>query len=215
MKLDSEVKQEMRSWVREYINELCIVRSKLPEEKYKLKAKSGGYYIWQFYLRRGLFNSKFLNCIGCLFWDIYSDQYSNKPFQIAGLETGSTPLIVGLSMTAPLFNINLNAFSIRQNRKTYGLLNRMEGLPDPNLPVLLVDDLCNSKDTLYEAKKHIEWEKLNLYDSAFTIINKNINVTDSDKYDKYIGKDLPVVSLFYTKDFDLSYEDYKKAIQER
>jgi len=203
---DDEIK-EMRSILYNYINDNCIIRRPPGDRNFVLLTHSGDRYIWQFYLRKMLFNSKFLTYTGMLFWSKYAEEFKKSPFQIAGLETGSTPLIVGLAMTAPSFGINVNAFSIRKDRKTYGTLNRMEGIVTDE-PVMLVDDLCNSKNTMFLAKKYCEEEDLKIYNKAFTVVNKNILKTDSTEFDKYIGETLPVDSLFYINEFDLEYLDY-------
>jgi len=199
--IDSKVNEYMRAWLREYINENCIVRVK-PGEPLLPGRKSGVEYSWQFYLRRGLFNSKFLNYTGCLFWNIFADKHRENPFQIAGLETGSTPLIVGLTMTAPLFDINVNSFSIRSQRKTYGLKNIFEGIVDPDMPVLIVDDLSNSKETIHRARAECKQESLTLLDDVFTVVHK-------DYYSNYVVKDgINYYSLFGLNNFDLSYTKY-------
>lgn len=198
---------EMRQNLFEYINDNCIIRRPPGDRNFVLIANNGGMYGWQFYMRRMLFNSRYLTYTCMLFWSRYAEEFKNTPFQIAGLETGSTPLVTGLAMTAPSFGINVNAFSVREKRKRYGMLNRMEGIVT-NDPVMLVDDLCNSKETMWLAKKYCEEEELTIYNKAFTVINKNILETDSTTYDKHIGESLPVESLFYFNEFDLNYIDY-------
>jgi len=207
MKFDDDEIRTMKTLLREFINDYCIIRRPTGDKDFLLQDMHGGNYNWQFYPRRGLFNSKFLSYVGMIFWSKYADKFRESPFQLAGLETGSTPLLVGLAMTAPSFEIRVNAFSIRKDRKTYGQYNRMEGIVNDD-PVLLVDDLCNSKNTMFLARKHCIEEGLTIYDTAFTIINKNILPTDSARFDKHIGAQLPVDSIFYISDFDTDYETY-------
>ena len=212
--LEDDARQYMLSWLREYINEKCLVRVNLAKEEPLPSRTPGELYGSQYYLRRGLFNAKFLNYVGMLFWDMYYDEYIQTPFQIAGLETGSTPLIVGLTMSARAFDIEVNSFSIRKEKKTYGLLNRMEGIVDPDLPVMLVDDLCNSKETMWLAKKYCEEENLKFYTSFFVILNKihrqEWNNTNPELHtkDKYLGQDIEVKNLFYADQFDGSFKSY-------
>lgn len=206
--VSDEQRAHFKSITREYINDYCIYR--VLEGNAPLPALNHSTpYNWQIYLRRGLFNAKFLNTIGVLFWDLYADQYKQKPFQIAGFETGSTPLIVGIAMTASLFDIDVNAVSIRKDKKSYGLFNRFEGIVDYNLPVLLVDDLCNSANTLAQAMHYVLAEQLELYDSGFAIINKDIDKSHPD-FDKYIGPSFKINSLFTIDQFDLTVSSYLK-----
>ena len=198
---------EMRTYLFNFINDNCIERRPPGDRNFVLMTHDGNLYDWQFYLRRMLFNSRYLTYTGMLFWTRYADEFKQYPFQIAGLETGSTPLIVGLAMTAPSFGVNVNAFSIRKDRKRYGLYNRMEGIVT-NDPIMLVDDMCNSKNTMLIAKRYCEEEELPIYHKAFSVVNKNILETDSKNYDKHIGPSLQVDSLFYIDEFDLSYIQY-------
>jgi orotate phosphoribosyltransferase len=196
-----------RAWLRDYINEHCIYRVKPGEEKLIDKATGKKKYIWQFYLRRGLTNPDFMRNVARLFWREFGPLFEQRPFQIAGLETGATPLITALAMTSPP---GCSSFIIRENVKKYGLLNRFEGIVDPGLPVLLVDDLCNSKNSLMQAKKYCEKEGLELYDRGFAVINKNIEGAQLG-FDKHIGDKFPVRSLFQIEDFDMTYQAYLTA----
>lgn len=210
MKLHEDVEVYMWEWLRDYINENCLVR--IPFDQTPLPGKKPGTtYIWQFYMRRGLFDSTFLNYVGCLFWNKFADQYRAKPFQIAGLETGSTPLIVGITTTATLFDIKVNSFSIRAERKKYGLLNIFEGIVDSNLPVLIVDDLSNSKDTINRARSICKQEGLSLLDDVFTIVHKEMGVTKGLHFNYMSTKvttDITYNYLFAMNQFDLTYEAY-------
>lgn len=210
IELSEQEKNKMYDSLRDYINDVCIIRRPTGNKDFVLQSTvPNEHYEWQFYLRRGLFNAMFLRYVSMLFWDRYAERWKKQPFQIAGLETGSTPLIVGLALHSHLFDINVNAFSVREKRKTYGMLNRMEGIPN-DLPVMLVDDLCNSKNTMHKAKQHCEEDGLKIYDTAFVVVNKNILATDTKNTDKHIGDSLKVDSLFYADDFALTYEDYIK-----
>ena len=206
MVIDQQLLDEMRKWLRTYINNTCIYRV-APGQRVLDGKEAGTKYSWQFYLRRGLLNSKFQNIAGILFWDMFAEEFKAKPFQIAGLETGATPLLSAITSTSHLFNIECNALSIRASRKQYGLRNRFEGIINYDLPVLLVDDICNSKQTIRESKWYCEHEELKIYPFGFTILNKddeNIHLN----HDKYIGSNFIIKSIFSIYDFDLEYNDY-------
>lgn len=210
MSFTKEDMTHMREWLYDYINDHCIERVG-PDDNLLQGKLPNTYYSWQFYLRRGLFNSEFLTFSGLLFWEMFAQKYNEKPFQIAGLETAATPLIVGITMTARMLDVRVNSFSIRKERKEYGLRNRFEGTPNED-PVLLVDDMCNSKNSLLLAKQYVEEEGLSLYNQAFVLVNKNVH--GEDDTDKYIGDQMKVRSLFNATEFPLSYQLYhaKKSI---
>lgn len=198
--------EQARQWLRAYIEYHCIYR--VPYEDEPLPGKiPGTTYEWQFYLRRGLFNEKVLGTVGSLFWEMFKDMYQEHPFQIMGLETGSTPILVCISMMAPYYGINVNAVSIRADRKKYGLKNRFEGIIDYSLPVVLVDDMCNSKNTLMRSMKYCLDEGLQIYKCGFAIVNKDVEGSHPD-HDKYIGKGYEVKSIFKIDEFVTDYEDY-------
>ncbi|CAB4181378.1 pyrE Orotate phosphoribosyltransferase [uncultured Caudovirales phage] len=198
---------EMRRWLKNYINHTCIYRAKLGTQRLIGKAPNTSYS-WQFYLRRGLFNAKFLNIVGVLFWHQFAERYRNVPFQVTGLETGATPVLVAIAMTSHLFDIDVNVISTRANRKKYGLLNRFEGIIDYNLPVMIVDDMCNSKDTIVRCLNYVAEEGLRIYDEGWTVVNKDVDGSHPD-HDKYIGDSgLKIRSIFSLSEFDLSWNDY-------
>jgi orotate phosphoribosyltransferase len=110
-----------------------------------------------------------------------------------------------------VFGVNLNAFSIRKEQKTYGLMNWIEGVPNMK-PVMLIDDLCNSSASLRKAydivnSSHVNEEPLKVFDNAFTIVNKSNQQVHSEQRqnsDLYLPKEIKVISLFNLDDFNLS-----------
>jgi orotate phosphoribosyltransferase len=205
--VDEELVQKMRDWLRDYINHACIYRVKPDEPKLVGKARNT-FYTWQFYLRRGLFNAKFLNMVGILFWYEYAEKYKETPFQVTGLETGATPILSAITMTSHLFDIDVNVISTRAERKKYGLKNRFEGIIDYSLPVLIVDDMCNSKDTLLRCINHVAAEGLQVCEEGWVIVNKDMDGSHAD-HDKYIGDGgFKVNSIFKISDFEPKWDDY-------
>ena len=207
MVIDEKLVEEMREWLRNYINHTCIYRVK-PEAQKLIGKAPNSFYTWQFYLRRGLFNAKFLNMVGVLFWYQFAERYRNVPFQVTGLETGATPILGAIAMTSHLFDIDVNVISTRANRKKYGLLNRFEGIIVYNLPVMIVDDMCNSKDTIIRCMNYVSDEGLQICNEGWTIVNKDVDGIHPD-HDKYIGDTgLKIRSIFTLSEFDLSWNDY-------
>ena len=49
------------------------------------------------------------------------------PFQIGGLETAATPLLVAITLTGAQRGISVNAFIVRKERKATGVGKRIEG----------------------------------------------------------------------------------------
>lgn len=192
---------ELERWARAYIDEVCIVRNTMMPAK-----KPGEWYNWMFYLRRGLFNHDFLSAISQMF--IYKMERIDPKldFQISGLETAATPMLAGIPLIARVFGDDINAFVVRQERKKYGLLNSIEGIPNKK-PVVMLDDLCNSSSSLNRCYKELVELKLDVCDTAFVLVNKSnkaVHTTQRLKTDMYLPSHINVSSLFTLDDFDLN-----------
>lgn len=191
----------MKQAMHSYIDKKCIVRGvdmpgKLP----------GSRYTWMFYLRNGLFNPDFLAWLGQMF--IYKMERIDYGlnFQITGLETAATPMLASIPMVAKIMGIDINSFVVRKTRKEYGLLNALEGIPNDKLAVM-VDDLCNSSNSLAQCFHKLGAENITVADVAFTIVNKSnegVHTPTRLQTDMYLPKEIKVVSLFTLDDFDLS-----------
>lgn len=181
--------------LREKIERECIARTPpgfvipgIPRPK---------FYVWQYYLRRMIFNQEALMTVTR---EILKRIYQDLPtHQLAGMETAGPPIISALMTSTAL---PVNGFSIRKDQKKYGLGNWIEGLYDKNKPVILVDDLSNSKSTLKRAKEICEAHGMTV-DYAVTIVDK----ADKD-IDEQSG--LKVVHLFNMGEFAGNWEDYYK-----
>jgi len=158
----------------------------------------GSTYTWQFYLRRGLTDVEFLRYVCWAFWNLFRGAFEVRPFQLTGLETGATPLVIALAMTAPF---PVQCFLTRAERKAYGLKNRFEGIVDHSLPVMMVDDMSHSKNTMVRCQDCLIAEGLQVYDQAFVIVDKDVA--------GHTHGLLPtIVYLFKASQFHLTYDDY-------
>ena len=200
----------LRERTMKYIDQRCIHRV-LPGQQKLIGKTPGSTYTWMFQLRRGLFDHKFSSAISQMFIYKMEKEIGHFDFQLAGLETASTPLLASIPIIGRVFGVNLNAFSIRKEQKTYGLLNWIEGVPNMK-PVMLIDDLCNSSASLRKAydivsSSHVNEEPLKVFDTAFTIVNKSNQQVHSEQRqnsDLYLPKEIKVISLFNLDDFNLS-----------
>ena len=198
--LSEEIYEKLDVFCGTYINKQCIVRcapgvtmpGKIP----------GTTYTWQFYMRRGLFNNSFAYAISLLFLHKIEKEIGHFNFQLAGLETASTPMLTMFSLVAKMkYDIDINAFSIRKNRKEYGILNWIEGIPNEK-SVIIIDDLCNSTNSLKKAYDICLEEGLTPFDHAYAIVNK-VNRDSNYNTDKYLSKNIKVLYQYDLDDFDL------------
>jgi orotate phosphoribosyltransferase len=190
----------LHSWAKDYIDKKCIVRKKGIPGKLP-----GTQYSWMFYLRNGLFNHDFSSAISQMFLYKVRKEIGHFDFQITGLETASTPMLASIPLIARIFDLNINAFSIRKERKEYGLLNWIEGVPNEK-PCLILDDLCNSSISMRKARNVLKYENLPILPYAFCIVNKvNKNIHDENRvnHDMYLPKEIKILYLFDLDDFAL------------
>lgn len=198
--LDSEVKK-----ARNLINDHCIVR--VPKGSKELPALGGEtYYSWQFYLRTALFDSACLQVICDDFWQKFEQLYRKHPFQVAGVEAASVPIITALIVDAAKRGYRLNAFTIRKERKSYGKRNLIEGTPTSE-PVLFVDDLTSSHhNAFWHAIHAISLAGLTLNGCGYVVVLKQ-NSSESRSIQTSLGN-VVIESLFTLANFSLSLEDY-------
>ena len=201
MIIDDDKYSKLREWTREYIDSRCIYRGEPIPGKIP-----GTVYTWQFYLRRGLFDYNFLSAISQMFLYKIKKEIGHFDFQIAGLESASTPMIAGIPLVSAAFGLSINAFSVRKERKEYGLMNWIEGVPNDK-PVMLMDDLCNSQVSMKRAYDIVQSHNLKIFDHAFCIVNK-VNKNDISKEkeftDKHLPKNIKMIYLFDLDDFKLN-----------
>jgi orotate phosphoribosyltransferase len=164
--------------------------------KTPIPAKAPNYtYIWQMYLRRCMFDPKFVFIAA----ELLIDLLPNKDVQFAACEDAGVPL--GLAMSSILLTPML---SIKKSRKAYGLLNFTEGTVTGK-PIVLVDDLAGSQNTLKNAAYILKSFNLPLADEYVAIINK----TTATHPQAYI-RQKNLINLFTCDDFALTWEAYFK-----
>jgi orotate phosphoribosyltransferase len=154
MIIHSDEAKKCHEFCQGYIKQNCILFGNFPAKNPKRRNKH------IFYMKRGMYNIDFM--IPCAKILIYRIEGSIKhfDFQLAGVETGATPLLTSIPLVLASYNIKVNAFSIRKDKKTYGLLNRIEGIPNRK-PVLLIDDIYNSGSSVRKARQHLAEEGIN------------------------------------------------------
>lgn len=198
--------EDARERCKKYIDEHCIIRgTKMPGKL------PGSTYTWIFYMRRGLFNRQFMRDVGILFADKIEKEIGHFNFQLAGLETGSTPLLAALPHILYDYGIEVHSFSVRKERKKYGMLNWLEGIPNDK-PVMLIDDLCNSTTSMRAAhdiitqNARMEVKGLQIFPYSFAVVNKvnkGIHPQKREVTDMHLPSDIKVLYLFDMDDFNL------------
>jgi len=114
--------------------------------------------------------------------------------QVGGLETGAVPIVVALILQelGPK-----SGFFVRKTVKPHGLRGKIEGNFDPSRPVIIVDDVTTTGDSVLEAVHAVQAEEGQ--------IAKVIAVVDrgSGGSDRVRKLGLLYDAVFSLKDFDL------------
>jgi hypothetical protein len=183
---DDEYKT-FETWMREYIEHHCIIRTLMPGQldidrvkdvttvDHLMPGKSPAvWYPEWFSIQRGLFDPTFLSILSQMFIYKIEREIGHFNFQLSGLETAATPMLASIPLVAKGFGINLNAFVVKKEQKTYGIKNWIEGRPDKNKPVMIIDDLCDSSMSIKRAKLVCEQQEMEVMKDVFVIICKKI-----------------------------------------
>jgi len=115
-------------------------------------------------------------------------------------------MLSAIPLVGRALDIELNAYSIRKEQKTYGLRNWIEGLPDEK-PTMIIDDLCNSSASMKRSYNILSYEKRPIFNHAFCIVNKvNKKVHDKKRQntDMYLPDTIKIINLFDLDDFNLN-----------
>lgn len=203
MIISSDEYVEYNEWVKDFIDKHCLYR--VPKGHPPLVGKAPNtFYTWQFYLRRGLFNHEFLYKTSKMFLHLCEKEFGSFQFQICGMETASTPMLAGIPLVAREYGLDINAFSVRKNRKDYGLRNWFEGRINDK-PIMMIDDLCNSTESLGKTLEILLRNNLfNVLDRSFAIVNKVKKEDAGVDNDHALPEEIKVLYFYSLDDFDLT-----------
>jgi len=154
--------------------------------------QTGKHYTWQFYLRRCMYDPKFINAAA----DLLVEKLTSSQVQIGACEDAG--VVLGMAMSARL---GTPMISIKKQPKAYGLQNKLEGRLN-GMPILLVDDLAGSQATLRNSRQLLTLLGIDVAEEYATLINKT-----QGTHDAYL-EDMRLISLFTCDDFKLSWADY-------
>lgn len=195
-----------RSKLRDYINDNVIFRYN-PEKRYNEQYVGGGIpnnkmvhhgRPWHIFMRRLTHNVDMMFTVCDAMARMY-DWNSDKDFQLAGLETGSLPLLSHLQMyIRNEYQYPVNVFTIRKERKSYGLFHYIEGIPNEH-QVIMVDDFVNTGSAFQRLYYTIDKE-----------VKPYVEITDAWCILKVKNEENDLVKSIFTLDeFDLKFDPEK------
>lgn len=191
-------------YVRDFINDNCIERTPPGCPHYLLNVNLKQYYTWQFYTRAAMLNPIVLELVTDHFF--YMFEPILQDVQLAGVESASTPFLTAFVMRAYQKGIDLNAFSIRKDRKPYGKKNWIEGRV-LNKPVMLIDDLTSeSHKTIFHASRILNLHRIDTINQNYCLIQKQKR--SEVKPVQLETGEVHINSMFMLDDFDLTFKEY-------
>ena len=209
---DNQLFRDSREALRRDINDHGIFR--VPEGSHELVSLEGGkgfwdksFYSWQFYLRGPLLKPEHLTFIARCFWTVFKPRYLQQPFQISGVEQASMPIITAILLTAKSVGIDLHAFTVRKERKAFGLENYIEGTPNTQLPAVFIDDLTSpTHATLWHWIRIVTQARLRFYPRSFVVIyqGQRAELKDIPTSRGNLGID----AIYTIEDFDMTWQHY-------
>ena len=200
-----------REWCRAFIEHRCIFRS--PPDQPLLTNKATGQAVWQFYMPVATLDPDFGRRVGVMFWDRFYTEFKQRPFQLAACESGGIPLACALQAAAYRRGILCPVFAVKKKAKTYGLLNWLEGVVDPDRPVIVVDDVIGEGKTIARQSERLRSFGLKVI-GVFAIASCKREVPFNFK----LGEcDIPATALFgpdaFTRTHALYVQKYGRSPQ--
>jgi len=205
--MNKELFDENKKFLTAYIKNKCIERP----DGYMFGKLPGARYSSQYYLANGLYNQVFLEKVCDCFYYLINENIGNWNFQLTGREWSSIPLLSSIPLILKLkYDIEINSFMIKRERKKYGKHNFIEGIPN-DLPVMIVDDLSNSTNSFLHCHNVCtKIENFEVLDVIFSVLNKyylGLDIEEDEiNFDRYL-KTHKIISIM-TGD-DLRKNDYK------
>ncbi len=210
-------KDKILEELKEFIDRNCIFRCN-PGVQYSESAPIGKIpsltplqmNSFQFMLRRLTHDPKMLSYVSALMFEKIVESINNETeypnVQLCGLETSSIPIMIGIQQFAGRYGISINSFSIRKERKQYGLFHLIDGIPTES-PVIVIDDTINSARSIHKSLDTCWYElKLKPAKNHYTIMTFQEQLMYLIKY-----KDHQSIahSLFARHQFNCSYDAEK------
>lgn len=208
--LTPQSRSELTTIIKAYVNKFCVFRCD-PNKQYvpdlprgTISGKGGSPLKWQVYLRRLTHDSDMMAGVAMLMLDkMFRNGEVAENIQFAGMETSSLPIISFLQGWARNQNFHVNSYSVRKERKSYGLFNVIDGKPNTN-NFVVIDDITNSGTTI-NAVCDVSLYELDLSPAlnSYFILNLNPEKT----YHVFNGYFINVNSILTLNDIMTDYQE--------
>lgn len=192
-------------WVRCHINEHAIYR--VSDGEKPLKNSAGEEVMWEFHLKRSLYDPDILAILTEYFFHVAQDVL-RMPLQLCGTDD-VTPFITAVALETKKRGIELPVFSIRELPREWGIRNWIDGLPAPQHPVMLVGGHASQHDLEYCVRV--------LADHNANVFNHMMLLVDNRHQHErgpitLFNHEFKIVAPFNLSDFDLHDQDYRFGV---
>jgi orotate phosphoribosyltransferase len=170
------------SWCKQFLIDNCVERSR-PDRP--IISSTGQRNSWQLFPRRALYDARFSLEAGRRLYELIQLRLGNtEGWQLAGMESGAVPLLVAIGQEYQRQGRALNVFSVRKERKSYGIFNRFEGNPRRELVTVLVDDAVKTGRSVRLCREILENEGFMVLEDCYCVVGSGEHVHSLYTFDE-------------------------------
>ena len=189
---DSATFLQVLTW-KKWLKQLIIENSFSYSDTPKYRLVSGGLSNFYFDCKRTTLLPQGQYLIGNIFFSLANTRGVN---QIGGLTLGADAIATATAYTSHFTRHPVNAFIIRKKVKDHGTKKSIEGCVDPNLKVIVIDDVITTGGSTIQAIESCLENGLQI-DSVIALIDRQ-EMNGLENIQKYVGE---VISIFKANEF--------------
>lgn len=112
--------------------------------------KKSSYYVNS---KKAIFNGHVVNLLSEVLWEMTHDLGIDAA---GGLEVGAIPMAAVLAQRFAMHGVPLEGFFVRKQQKEHGAKQRVEGVLNPGMRALVLDDVLTTGGSVLQAIEEIE-----------------------------------------------------------
>lgn len=159
---------------------------------------------WLFDLRAIMGEPAYLASYADAFWERHANV---QTVQICGMETAGISLVAAILLRGAALGKDVNGLYLRKGRKKTGLLRIIEGTVRKNVPVIFVDDVINSGQSVRRALTILRDAQISVRE-VYTIIA----LRSPEAYSFLSDDHIHFRSLFTSADFDIPLKPHTEVV---
>lgn len=181
--------------IAKYIRNNCVHTP--TNSPYMLGKLPGTRYKTQFYMANLTTDAEMMDKV---FFEFQSSMDFPEKFGLVAPEWSGIPIMSNFSTNLHKVWTSVPSLIVRNERKSYGKHNYLEGIPDKNTTYIIVNDIANSGNGYLHCYNVLASYGLNVHNEIFAILNKYSPNDPDYEYDRYLGKSHKIVSVCNRED---------------